>query len=414
MLLTYACEIGDSELKASIIDIYASKALGKKIAQNFGTLTDEQSKFLEKYYEEIFNKIKLWLGKYGNFGAEAEDMASNGMEAAINAVFKYWDNFEEGERGRMVPLLVTTAINEIKDLFRQKSDFGEKSISWNILPSVKNYLDEKLRQMGYTDSSMATEDIINKLLIEEESAIEVMVKEENERRDKKAQELRQEYIGRNGTEEGFVVPQKYRHVGVGKVKTRYKTQKMQEIEKKERSMDSLDRTIDQSGEGGSIVGETISENNLFDILGFDFSASPEDQIVSLVEKRERAQLEQARRAQILNIVYNLPPAFRIIMAAAFDIDLDILQRGSELDEEARKIAKANNLSADKLIAALKTAGGKRLAWSSVKKIIGNTYEDNPLAREVPDTGKVVMIKNRDEFIEFLQDKFMDIARNMGI
>jgi hypothetical protein len=162
------------------------------------------------------------------------------------------------------------------------------------------------------------------------------------------------------------------------------------------------------------VGETVSENNLFGMLGFDFSVSPEQQLVSIVEQREKAQLEQERKNQILSIVYNLSPVIRVIMASAFNVDLDILQQNNELDEEVRKIAEANNLPADRLLAALKTAGGKRLAWSSVKKIIGNTYTENPLVMKDSDTEKMVAIKNRDGFLDLLQNKFMEIAKSMEI
>lgn len=413
MLLTYACEIGDSELKASIIDIYATKALSERVSQR-QTLTDEQSKFLGEYYEEIRKKIESWLGRKGFRGTQAEDMASAGMEAAIDALFKYWEDFEENEKSKMIPLLITSATNEMAYLLKTQTDFGQETKSWSskVIPSVENYLDQKLRQMGYTNFSMVTEDVIDELLEREENVIERMVKEENERRDKKTQELRQKYIEQNGTDEGFSVPQKYKHISTGKTKTRYKTQKLQIASEKTKRMDSLDRSLDD--DGGRNIGETISENNLFDMLGFDFSASPEEQIMSMMERRERMQLEQERKKQVLNIVYNLPPSFRVIMASAFNVDIDILQRGNELDEEVRKIAEANNLPADQLLAALKTAGGKRLAWSSVKKIMQNTYEDNPLVRKSPNTGNMVSIKNRDEFLEILQDKFMDIARNMGI
>ena len=418
-LLKYACIIGDKSIKIKVLDIIAKRKSCEQMQQNMvitadaaQALTDEQSQFMGENYERLRGILRSFLSKRGVTGELANEMVGEGLLEAMTVLPKYWDL----EPSAIMNVLITSAQNAInvKLMGARKSGGSgtsvvdvEKSWSSKVLPSVVLFLTEQLRGRGINDPRQASLEDIEKLLKDFSPDIDRLVLEENKRRDKKVAELKKQYIATNGTEDGFTVPQKLRPTKSQAVKSRFKTQWKQSTDQAQQGFVSLDNSGMEGGfsDGAMDSADAISNRNLLSLLGFESASNvPEDMMIQDEDNIAEDAMRQERVMAIADAIYAIPVVLRVIMASAFNIETDVLQQTNEVDVEIANISQTLGIDVGDVLNNMRTKGGSRLSWASVKNMIKPIYGDELLKG----------IKNHKEFEAKIQQFFTEVVDALGM
>jgi len=413
-LLKHAFLTNSTKLRTQLFKVYAlnsmtaqERAMMKKIAQAGSSLTPEQSEWAAGYYEQFYKQAerfaRRWMGNH-NFESDTEflgDIVQEGVAKMLATIPTYFDQFKDNEGALKAHLFVAAqrAMTDKMSGRRTRKEDNSTSYtamgrptSWNVLMPLKIFLDNKIQEQ-YGSVGNVDEDTLDIIIAENRLDIDVIVEEENRKREEAIVELRQEYISTNQTEDGFEVPQRLGPINTTKAVSRYKAHWRQENLPEFGAPTSLDAPSFMGAEmdEGDELGSSISTGNLLSFMGID---NPSD-LGDIIVMKDMVQRMKPIFAQI-------PLPLRVLLAVHYDIEPEAIQANQEVRQEMRRIAEQLGTDVAGFRKQLKTKAGARLAWSSAQAILQAIYGDDI---------KVLLkgIKNVSDFEDTIKSYFRVLA-----
>ena len=388
-LLKQACNVNDGRLKAQILEIIALKQIAnknKKIKESMVIMASAMNSEQQAYWQQIEEGMLRIFRNLAYRKTSNRDLQEDLIQEAVLAVMQIIaDNSEQynlsdrGDREKFLKYLITVGKNKMIDKLsgaRHGAESEEeyptsysmgvpKKVVHNPLKSIKEYLDLQLLDLGFSSPAAASVAQLDAVIEAHFPELERLLEEERKRREEKS-------LGAAPT--------------LDKVLWRYKTRLEQERNRLFSGFSSLDQPFMEGEESAAdTVGDKAEDaGNLFSLLGFTPFARPEDVVI---------QNEMLNK--ILPLIYKMPLVYRIIMAVHYGIDPNLLQRRNELDQEVERIAALIGMGAEDFLSALKTKGGKRLAWSSVRKLMEQAYGMDIVGR----------LKRVEDFEDYIKNVF---------
>lgn len=377
--------IGDRALNTKILKIAALKVIAqynrrlkKVVAQAIANtgLTEKQSNFWASIEDDLIKKLRSYVNKLEYVRARGpelrEDLIGEGLLAALMELRDIDEQkITPKNADKLLNKLFFAAINAIRvkgsgtrrgveseeEYPTEYSPSGiPKPVADKPLPAIADFLNEKIRELGYTNFANVSEEEVERVIKENMDELQEIWEKENAERKQEGKKS--------------IIP-------LTNILWQYKARMRQLRENALQFPYSLEEPA--FAEEDSSIADTQA---LLPLLGFA-PVSVEDEVVL-------QQMYDILRPTVAK----LPIPIRILMIAEYDLPIEVLDANGEIAYELNRLASKYGLSSpEEFIASLKTKAGKSIVWSRAKPILEEEY----------GKGTLDGIKNSNDLQAYIQN-----------